>query len=209
MRDTPDVSVLRYLTHPNVLIDPEVPIERWGLDATGVERARAMLAQPWVPAVDHIVSSEETKAQQTAAILGSHLGIEVEVRRGLGENDRSATGYLPPDEFDSMVERFFGAPDESVSGWERATDAQRRITDGLGDLLEPTGAANTVVVGHGGVGTLWYCWLTHRPIARSHDQPSQGHYFTVDVTTTTVTSGWHPIDDIEGRDLGGRQPTAC
>ena len=193
------VPVLRYLTHPDVTVDQAVPVERWELNTTGVRRAQAVLSQPWLSSVDRIVTSDETKAQQTAAILGSHLGIEVEVREGLGENDRSSTGFLPPDEFDRTVERFFAAPDEPIRGWERAVDAQRRIVDGLADLLEDPGAASTVVVGHGAVGTLWYCFLTRQPIARVHDQPSQGHYFTVDVSTAEVAHGWRPIDGTPDR----------
>lgn len=192
--DTSAVHVLRYLTHPNVQVDPATPVDRWALDATGVQRANAALGQPWMASVDRIVSSDETKAVQTAAILGSHLAIDVEVRTGIGENDRSSTGFLPPAEFEQTADRFFGEPELSVRGWERAVDAQQRIVDGLADLIETPSARSTVVVGHGGVGTLWYCWLTDQPIDRRHDQPGQGHYFCVDLSTLTVAHGWRPID---------------
>jgi broad specificity phosphatase PhoE len=191
--------VIRYLTHPEVSVAPEVPVECWELDAVGVQRVHASLAQPWLPLVDRIVTSDETKARQTAAILGSHLGIEVEVRGDLGENDRSSTGFLPPHDFERMVERFFAAPHESVHGWERAADAQQRIVEGLADLLENPSAASIVVVGHGAVGTLWYCFLARQPIARVHDQPGQGHFFTVDVDTAEVIHRWQPIDASPGQ----------
>lgn len=188
--------MLRYLTHPNVRIDSAVPIERWGLDEVGVRRATAALAQPWMAEVDHIVSSDETKARQTAEIFGSHLGLEVEVRDGIGENDRSSTGYLPPEQFEAMVDRFFASPEQSIRGWERAVDAQARIVAGLGDLLEQPLNESTVVVGHGGVGTLWCCWLNGQPISRRHDQPGQGHYVTVDVATRSVLHPWRAIDRV-------------
>lgn len=189
------MPVLRYLTHPDVQVDPAVPVERWGLNTTGLRRAAAALEQPWMASVERIVCSDEHKAVQTAHILGSHLCIDVEVRPGIGENDRSSTGFLPPDEFERMADRFFAEPEVSVRGWERAVDAQRRIVTGLADLLETPAADSTVVVGHGGVGTLWYCWLTGQAIDRRHDQPGQGHYFSVDVgTTATVMHGWLPID---------------
>ena len=50
---------------------------------------------------------------------------------------------------------------------------------------------------HGAVGTLWYCWLTDQGISRRHDQPGQGHYFTVDVATRQVVHPWVPIDRID------------
>jgi hypothetical protein len=48
----------------------------------------------------------------------------------LGENDRSATGYLSEPEFDDVVDEFFRRPEESVWGWERAI-AQSPVSRGL------------------------------------------------------------------------------
>jgi broad specificity phosphatase PhoE len=188
------MALLRYLTHPEVGVDPSLSIERWSLSDTGVARATAATSQPWMGEVERIVTSDETKARQTADILGAHLGVPVEARPRLGEHDRSSTGYLPPERFEPTVDRFFSAPTESIGGWERAVDAQRRIVEGLADLLELPAARSTVVVGHGGVGTLWYCSLTRQPIDRAFDQPGQGHYFTVDVGTRSVLHPWLPID---------------
>jgi len=191
------VPLLRYVTHPDVSIDPATPIERWGLSATGVARATAMLSQPWVPDVGRVVSSDETKAIETARILADHVGLDVEVRDGIGENDRSSTGFLAPEDFERTADRFFASPRESVRGWERAVDAQARIVRGLEDLLDAETALSTVVVGHGGVGTLWYCHLAGLAISREHDQPGQGHYLTLDVATRRVLHHWRPIDSIE------------
>lgn len=191
--------MLRYVTHPQVDIDPHTPIERWGLSDVGLVRAEAMLGQPWIATLGRIISSDETKARQTAEVVAAHLGLEVEVRPDIGENDRSATGFLPPTEFEAMADRFFAAPTESARGWERAVDAQQRISDALDDLLDP-GGPDTLVVGHGGVGTLWYCHLTGRQISRTHDQPGQGHYFTVDTATRAVLHGWTPIDHLASSD---------
>jgi broad specificity phosphatase PhoE len=190
------VRLLRYVTHPQVAVDPATPIERWGLSPEGRGRAHALLGQPWVATVDRVVSSAEAKARETADVLASAIGLDVEVRPGAGENDRSSTGFLPPDEFEAMADRFFAEPEVSADGWERAVDAQRRIVDALADLLGPDATASTVVVGHGGVGTLWCCWLADRPISRRHDQPGQGHYVTVDVDSRRLLHPWHPIDEL-------------
>ncbi len=189
------MSWLRYVTHPDVVVDPTLAVERWTLSERGERRARAMLARPWIGDVGRVVSSDETKAVRTAQILAEHLGLRAEVLPGLGENDRSSTGFLPPDEFDAMANRFFAEPARSVRGWERALDAQARIVEALGPVLSAASETASVVVGHGGVGTLWYCALTGQAISRVHDQPGQGHYFTVDAATSTVEHAWRPIDD--------------
>ena len=118
--------------------------------------------------IARIVSSTETKAIETTEILATHLELPVEVRPGTGENDRGATGIVPPEAFEDLADAFFADPHTSVRGWERAIDAQQRIVKGLDDLLAPRN--HVAVIGHGGVGTLWYCHLTGVPIDRCHDQ---------------------------------------
>ncbi|MCB0997316.1 MAG: histidine phosphatase family protein [Acidimicrobiales bacterium] len=191
------MSLLRYITHRNVTIDPSIPVPEWGLSNEGRRRAHAMLDQPRTTSIARIVSSTETKAVETAEILATHLGLVVEVRPGIGENDRSATGFVPPKEFEALADAFFANPHASVQGWERAIDAQQRIAHGLEDLLASNeGDGDIAVIGHGGVGTLWYCHLTGVPIDRDHDQPGQGHYYTIDLTTRSVAHTWRPIDAI-------------
>ncbi len=201
------VSVLRYITHPNVAIDAGTPVPEWGLSALGRRRAEAMLEQPWASRIGRVVSSAETKALETAAVLAARLGLEVESRPATGENDRSATGFVLPAEFERLADAFFARPEESVEGWERAVDAQARIVVELADVLASATVADSnsgggsgtdiAVVGHGGVGTLWYCHLTDQSIERRHDQPGQGHYFALDLTTGVVLHPWRPIDLIE------------
>lgn len=188
------MPLLRYISHPNVVQDPDVPVPQWSLSPFGRERARALAAQPWAVSIGRVVSSPETKAREAAAILAERLGLDVEVRPDTGEIDRSATGFLPAEEHDAQAAAFFARPEVSTQGWERAVDAQERIHAALADLLVP-GDADVAVVGHGAVGTLWYCRLTGQAIDRRHDQPGQGHYFTVDLDTGEVLHPWRPIDE--------------
>jgi len=82
------VSVLRYITHPEVVVDPSVAVARWGLSPVGLRRAEALCRQPWAAGVRRVVSSDEVKAVQAAEVLAGHLGLRVEIREGIGENDR-------------------------------------------------------------------------------------------------------------------------
>ena len=51
-----------FITHPNVVIDPAVPVPRWPLSELGRERMRAGLRQPWVREVTAVHCSAEQKA---------------------------------------------------------------------------------------------------------------------------------------------------
>jgi broad specificity phosphatase PhoE len=121
------VSTAYFITHPDVLIDPAIPVQEWSLSARGRARMKAMLKQDWMPGLRTIYCSTERKAIEGAAILAKALGLPYSASPELGENDRSSTGYLPQKEFAAVVAEFFGKPEESVRGWERAIDAQTRI----------------------------------------------------------------------------------
>lgn len=168
------MSIIRYLTHPQVQIDPDVPVPQWGLSPIGRARAEAVAAAGWLGATTHIVSSGERKAIETAGIIADRLGLAIEIREAMHENDRSATGFLAPAEFEQVADRFFAEPDRSVRGWERAVDAQARIVREAEAVLSQDRPGDILLVGHGAVGTLLFCHHAGHPIDRVHDQPAGG-----------------------------------
>ncbi len=192
------MSILRYITHPNVEIDAGTPVPMWGLSALGRRRALAMLDQRWVGSIGCIISSSETKALETADLIASRLGFPVEVRPSSGEIDRSSTGFVEPERHELLADRFFAEPESSMEGWERAVDAQRRIVEVLRDVVEArAGRDDVAVVGHGAVGTLLMCHLAGLTISRYHDQPGQGHFWSYDRSDRRLLHGWRSIDDPE------------
>lgn len=166
------------ITHPEVEVDPAVPVPQWGLSAAGRTRLKHLLAEPWATSLVRVVASTETKAVQTARALAAPLGLEVVTDPELGENDRSATGFVPPAEFERLADAFFGAPEASVHGWERAVDAQTRVVRAVRRALHDATSGDVAVVAHGGVGTLLWCHLAGVPVSRRHDQPGQGSWFS-------------------------------
>ncbi len=132
-----------------------------------------------------------------AAILAGHLGLRPVIIAQLGENDRSATGYLPRAEFEAVADAFFACPDHSVRGWERALDAQCRIVAAVEQAIAMAPAGGDIaIVAHGGVGALLRCHLLGVAISRAEDQPGDGggHVFTFDAATRRVLSGWRRIE---------------
>ncbi|UVK38258.1 phosphoglycerate mutase family protein [Mesorhizobium sp. AR10] len=189
------MPIAYYITHPQVQIDANVPVPEWGLSGIGRARTSAMLDQPWIGSIRRIVSSGERKAIETAEILASHLRLTVEVRERMHENDRSATGFLPPPEFEAVADQFFANPHTSIRGWERAIDAQHRILSEVDAVLGTAGADDVAFVGHGGVGTLLLLSLSGREISREADQPAGGgNYFAYDIGARRVVHAWRPID---------------
>jgi len=189
---------LYFITHPNVVVSREVPVPRWPLSELGRERMRAGLRRPWMREITSIYCSTEQKAIDGASILAGHLALEFSEVEELGENDRSATGFLPPDEFERVAGEFFSSPDKSVRGWERAIDAQSRIVRAVEKIAKQDKSGGSIaIVSHGAVGTLLYCHLAGQPIARRWDQPPNGggNYYRFSVAPRQAHFWWRPIDD--------------
>ena len=188
------MSDLLFVTHPEVVVDPETPVDRWRLSDRGVARMRAFVASPEADGIREVWASGETKAIEAAGLLAARFGLPVNVDPELGENDRTATGFLPPPEFERTADAFFANPAESIRGWETAAAAQARIVRAVGRILErPRPDGHIAVVAHGAVGTLLLCALLERPITRELDQPFQGHVWRFDPETGEVRHAWRPI----------------
>src|SRR5512145_95775 len=161
---------------------------------------RAGLRQPWVRDITSIYCSTEQKAIDGATILSEHVGVPIAEVAELGENDRSATGFLPPDEFERVADQFFAEPHASVRGWETAAAAQARIVAAVARIADATDreprAGALAFVSHGAVGTLLWCHLAGEPISRTRDQPANGggNWFAFEWPSRRVASWWQPID---------------
>jgi broad specificity phosphatase PhoE len=189
-----------YLTHPQVLIDPAVPTPRWRLSPKGRERTTAILGKPWLRTLRRIVASDEQKAIDTASIIADAIGLEFQIGEHLGENDRSATGFLEPTAFEAAADRFFADPETSWSGWERAVDAQERIVQAVDRVLATHPTEEPILfTGHGAVGSLLKTHLAGRAISRREDQPGGGgNIFAFALFDRALLCDWTPMESFEG-----------
>lgn len=171
-----------------------------GLSEIGAARAQLAATRDWAGKLGLIVSSAERKAIETAEALATASGAAVEIIEATHENDRSATGFLAPPEFEKAADWFFAHPHESFKGWERAIDAQTRIVSEVEAVLsrhDPR--APIAFVGHGGVGTLLKCHLEGKPIARQGDQPAGGgNLFAFDLAKRVISCDWTPMENWQG-----------
>jgi broad specificity phosphatase PhoE len=188
---------IRYLTHPQVKIEPAVPVPSWGLSDVGRIRTEALANAGWLSKTTQIISSGERKAIETAAIIAGLLKVTVEVRDAMHENDRSTTDFLAADEFETVADQFFTHPLVSIRGWERAIDAQLRIVREVERVLARNRSGDVLFVGHGAVGTLLFCHYSGLAIDRTHDQPGGGgHCFTLVRDGRRVLHPWRRMEDL-------------
>lgn len=67
------MSLIYFITHPEVQVDPKVPVPQWPLSGKGIDRIRLLITKNWVQKIRAIYSSSERKAIDCAKILGDHL----------------------------------------------------------------------------------------------------------------------------------------
>ena len=188
-----------YVTHPQVAMDANVPVPLWGLSLLGRQRAEIFARRGVIPKGAMIFSSRETKAMELADILADAALVLTD--HLMGENDRSATGFLPPILFEQAADRFFARPELSMDGWERAIDAQARIVDTVGTALASVpDDTPAVFCGHGAVGTLLKCHVAGRAISRREDQSRHGHKgggncFAFDLAPARLGGEWLAMED--------------
>ncbi|MBF0677337.1 MAG: histidine phosphatase family protein [Devosia sp.] len=191
-----------YLTHPQVQMDPLIPVPLWSLSDEGRQRVEHFIARRTIPAGAFVFTSRETKAMQMADLFAEITGTPALSDHLMGENDRTATGFLPAPLFEATADAFFAAPDTSIDGWETASDAQVRIVATVGLALQSVPPDTPAIFcGHGAVGTLLKCHLGGLPISREEDQSRRGaqgggNGFVFDMKTLALLTDWVPMEDI-------------
>lgn len=201
---------LLYLSHPQVRIDPAQDVPSWSLSPQGAARVAALAARGALAGITRVVSSAEVKALETARPLAASLGCTVEIRPRMHENDRNATGFLPPAEFEAVADRFFAEPQISVRGWETAAAAQARILSEVAACLSDETCGDVLFVGHGGVGTLLLCALLGVPISRAYDQGpgGGGNVFAFRWQPRQALSRWQPMETLAAPSAASQEAPA-
>lgn len=191
------MSAILFITHPEVVIDPAVPVPRWPLSPKGRDRIEAFGKALAGRKVAAVWSSDEQKALDGAAILAGRLNAPHRIDPALGENGRESTGYIAPPEFWEVVEQFFAKPDESVRGWETARAAQQRIVEAVERVAASADEGAVIIVSHGGVGALLTAHLQQVAIG-GEDRPSNpngGCYLVIDRSPLTLRRSWREAED--------------
>lgn len=157
------MSKLVLIKHSAPLVDPATPSHLWKLSDAGREKCTALADALRAHAPELIVASEEPKAQETAELVAHHLGIPASSAAGLHEHDRSNVPHMRSAEFISMVELFFRRQEELVLGTESASQAMRRISAAIDDVLNAHPDESVAIVTHGTVLALYLAPLAERP----------------------------------------------
>jgi broad specificity phosphatase PhoE len=141
--------------HASPRIDPAVPSPRWVLSDAGRERCAWLAQELSQHGVRRLFSSLEPKALETAALAGVALGLPVDPRPDLHENDRTGFGFGTDDVLKAAIRGFFDRPSEIVMGRESADAAFVRFAAAVSSAVTDAGGRDLAIVTHGTVLTLF------------------------------------------------------
>jgi broad specificity phosphatase PhoE len=148
------LSTLILVRHAAPEIKPDIPASAWPLSPASYAEARALAVRlaGYEPGI--LASSPEQKAIETAQAMAEVFRLSVTIDNQLAEHSRKNIGFLPRDDFDSAMARFFAEPTRRVFGDESGDEAHGRFAAATIRHCDATAAGSIVVVAHGTVIAL-------------------------------------------------------
>lgn len=163
---------LYLVRHAKPIFDRAKPPSRWELDPTGAGRLNRLASLPCFAEAYRIVSSSETKADQTAQAIAAIHGLPaVEQYEALGELYKATL----VDNHEQVMTELFLNPDQPVlEGWESAAGALARFRAAVDQLLLDAAGRDLVIASHGTVLSLYLAWLNGQPTVNPADWKAIG-----------------------------------
>lgn len=184
------MTKLIFITHPSVVISPNVPADEWSLSEKGIEETNRLLEKSFWKEVGAVYASTEPKAFAVAEMVREKFGLPYTEVGAIKEIDRSATGFLPYDEYMEVIEEFYRNPQVNVRGWESAEHARQRMKTAISDLMNAHQGEIVAVIGHGASGTLLACEVQGIPSTFEQDPKQTGCFMEIDWDKQNILSPW-------------------
>lgn len=184
------MTKLIYVTHPSVELDKNKLPHEWGLSDKGFDQAKILIELPFWQEVDVIYSSVEPKATQVAKLASEKYNLPWFQEKDLGEADRTATPFLPLEEYMSAIQEAYLNPDSNIKGWESHHQMMKRNASVLEKIKMDNKGKTVVIVGHGGAGTTIKCFIKGIEPQFSEDPKQTGCIFIADLGTNTIIQDW-------------------
>jgi broad specificity phosphatase PhoE len=146
---------LLLIRHGAPLILRDTPAREWPLSDEGQRTCAEFARRLAAYGVTAIISSAETKARETAAILAASLGLTPDMDANLNEHRRENIPFLSKLDFEAANRRLFAEPDTLVFGQETATQTYARFAGAVRLALAAHPAGDVALVTHGTVMTLY------------------------------------------------------
>lgn len=151
--DMPKPLIL--IRHAATQVDTNKPSHTWPLSQEGRTACVSLAEQLRPHAPTRIITSTETKAQQTGQLIADILGLPLSQLEGLQEHNRTQITGLDEATFKAHVTRLLTEPDQLVFGLETGTQVRYRFTQALETAIHQYPTDTLALVTHGTALTLF------------------------------------------------------
>ena len=180
-----------FITHPEIIPDPSLPLSLWDYSDSGAERWEKILKKLWIKNIEKIYSSPQQRARKAAQQMADELHYELHVRDDLDAVGGSNPEKLSPEARAAGMQLFYKFPQQNMNGWEKATDAQKRIIHAIEEILkESPGLEHVAVVCHEDLGNLLICDFKQIPIQKLYYLEIGARFFYEE----GICKGWEMLE---------------
>ncbi len=185
------------LSHPKVAIDPDMRVLDRGLSQIG--RARRGIdgdrMAPWSRAdrdQPGTQGAQDRREPRHIAPIADHRG------RAQWRDRPRLDGLCAPGSARGAGRCAFFQTTTQRGGLGNSSCRPGAGRAGTGAHLGSPSPVTTVLVGHGGVGTLLWCHISGHPISRAQDQSRGGHIWAAQHTGARriPVRGWRRMEDV-------------
>lgn len=141
-----------FIRHSKSLVNPEIPINTWGLSEEGVELAKKLNNLPEIKTLDVIYSSLQPKALETAILATKNLGILIKTDDRLTETTSFTNKFVNLDQLEKNTKEYYSGPKISINNGETSEEALARFNTAINEIVKAeAGKQNIGVVSHGSI----------------------------------------------------------
>jgi broad specificity phosphatase PhoE len=177
------------------------------MNATGRAQALAVGARLASVPLAAVISSDLTRAKDTAAAIAEPHGLPVAIDPRLRERSFGLIEGIPRDELErrygDQLESYWTDPDRAFEAGESRREVQDRIAAFITELLATENADQTALVSHGGTIAAALHWLEREPLERYEIRViANCSVTTIVITATDAGDGIPEVESIV-YDAGG------
>jgi len=158
------------IRHSKSLIDPNIPINKWGLSSEGVKLAEKLNKIPQVKSLDVLYSSLQPKALETAALATKDTRIEIKTDDRLTESTSFTNKFISPELLEQNTIKYYSNMNVGFNGGESFEQSLVRFNLAMEDITKAEADKKSVgIVSHGNILTAFTSQFVNKGTYELHE----------------------------------------
>lgn len=141
-----------FIRHSKSLINPDIPINTWGLSEEGVDLAKKLSNLNELKELDIIYASLQPKALETAILATKNIGIPIKIDDRLTETTSFTNKFVNLEQLEKNTKEYYSNENTSINNGETVNEALARFNTAINDIVTAEkDEKNLGIVTHGNI----------------------------------------------------------